>query len=506
MTKIYFQENKFRVLTGLSIVEKRLCNKTEYPARTSIDAYTYYPWIDPDIICRSSSTSEELPRLHKFKQVLLKSDLTTAFNERRNIELNLADNFQYLAKLVSRHDPAAQTVKAFSEDLRWRVIFHEYLQDSSIEETVYDTRKRYSEHGDVKSRARGHIFVRYGYTVFQLTGKEVSIPNTTKYRSIILLGFMFTDDFPECSIIVFNRWVLCKNRLIKCFRAVFRGLFSFIKSSNRVAYILGLTPDPEISNKKIKWLTGNLIVIGVERYLTIFHPSKLPTTDTCKRLVMASWFVGAFMTIAYPGSITVLKRFELGEGQYTLHCSSNSVELTKVLRITSLIIQYIIPAVSLTVMSVRVLKFLHRRRQQAHPLQVNSTFNASMRSTLWYYKDSYMFASLTLAFVFPYAAPILYAIVLAFIPGESSFSEYYVVRIVALFMCYSNTIINPIIYLYCMRDMRKRVREILSRVCACCVTMETTPPVVEIEITNLPHQRLEVRPPCVGVFTPPPSG
>ncbi|XP_032240088.2 kiSS-1 receptor [Nematostella vectensis] len=244
---------------------------------------------------------------------------------------------------------------------------------------------------------------------------------------------------------------------------------------------------------------SNLIVIGVERYLTIFHPSKLPTTDTCKRLVMASWFVGAFMTIAYPGSITVLKRFELGEGQYTLHCSSNSVELTKVLRITSLIIQYIIPAVSLTVMSVRVLKFLHRRRQQAHPLQVNSTFNASMRSTLWYYKDSYMFASLTLAFVFPYAAPILYAIVRAFIPGESSFSEYYVVRIVALFMCYSNTIINPIIYLYCMRDMRKRVREILSRVCACCVTMETTPPVVEIEIKNLPHQRLEVRPPCVGV-------
>ncbi|EDO35835.1 predicted protein [Nematostella vectensis] len=49
---------------------------------------------------------------------------------------------------------------------------------------------------------------------------------------------------------------------------------------------------------------NNLIVIGVERYLVIYKPSKVPTTETTKRLVKAAWVMGAILTIIIPGSTT----------------------------------------------------------------------------------------------------------------------------------------------------------------------------------------------------------
>ncbi|XP_048586889.1 adenosine receptor A3-like [Nematostella vectensis] len=248
----------------------------------------------------------------------------------------------------------------------------------------------------------------------------------------------------------------------------------------------------------------NLIVIGVERYLTIYRPNKVPYRKTCKRLVKVAWLAGVIVAMTYPGSSATLQKFQVDEYHHTFICRSDNENLkTKVLGIAISVIQYIIPAVSLTVMSVRVLKFLHCRRQQAHPLQANSTFSASMGFTLWQLKNSYMFASLILAFVIPYGVPVLYTLARAIISARDSYEEIYLRRIIFLSMCCANTVINPIIYLYCIREMRRRTKEILSRCCGCFYNIANDH-ITGIELDILPRrQNLEPRSPCVLRFSYP---
>lgn len=42
---------------------------------------------------------------------------------------------------------------------------------------------------------------------------------------------------------------------------------------------------------------NNLFVIGIERYMAVFHPYRVPTLRTVKKLVVGAWVVGAVITI-----------------------------------------------------------------------------------------------------------------------------------------------------------------------------------------------------------------
>ncbi|KXJ17438.1 Pyroglutamylated RFamide peptide receptor [Exaiptasia diaphana] len=63
----------------------------------------------------------------------------------------------------------------------------------------------------------------------------------------------------------------------------------------------------------------NYMLIGIERYVGIFHPFVLPSSAVVKRFVGATWIVAAFLDLT-PVLAYNLVRYDLGKNLYTIIC------------------------------------------------------------------------------------------------------------------------------------------------------------------------------------------
>lgn len=83
----------------------------------------------------------------------------------------------------------------------------------------------------------------------------------------------------------------------------------------------------------------NYFVIGIERYLGVYHPLRLPSQRVCKRLVVAAWCVGAAVVFIVLPSYNLV-RYDIDSHTYTMVCKyDNSAKLTNIqLRICKILL------------------------------------------------------------------------------------------------------------------------------------------------------------------------
>lgn len=200
----------------------------------------------------------------------------------------------------------------------------------------------------------------------------------------------------------------------------------------------------------------NYLFIGIERYLKLFHPLKIPSQTVCKRLVVSAWFVGAVVVLlAMPPYVRV--RYELGNNEYTYVCKyCNSVKMYRLFFVSFTVSCYIIPSIILTTTCLLILKFIRRQ----HRLVPTTTYDAkpNMNPVIAArYKVTSLFVSLIFAFIIPYMLFIVYNSVVVILKLQISYTLDYITRMVSGSLVYTNGAIGSTILFYNTTFLRKKM-------------------------------------------------
>jgi len=245
----------------------------------------------------------------------------------------------------------------------------------------------------------------------------------------------------------------------------------------------------------------NYLFIGIERYLGVYHPLKVPSELLCKRLIVVAWILGAiFSGLAVPSYGLV--RYDMSDDKYTFVCkyhSSTVIDRIHFLGFTIFI--YVIPSVILTTTSVLILKFLRRfprrfispensptyhndngssstsanasrlnlptisRRvvaRQGTQFCQNSFVSSSANASG--YKVTSMFVSLIFAFIIPYMLFIFYNSLAIILNLKVSFTVDYVIRMMAGVLVYANGAVVSTILFYNSSYLREQLEALFIKV------------------------------------------
>ncbi|XP_001640220.2 pyroglutamylated RF-amide peptide receptor [Nematostella vectensis] len=201
----------------------------------------------------------------------------------------------------------------------------------------------------------------------------------------------------------------------------------------------------------------NIFAIGIERYFAIFRPLSPPSNKTTKMLIAGAWIIGMVMTALININIR-RRRYFIDEDKYTLFCSyDNSTPTSRIINIVFVLLVYYFPCIILTVLCIRILRFLKHRRRTG-PAQMAGDINNSRR-----FKGSYMLVSLIFAFILPYLAYVVYLTVMMILKPPVSYVTDFTVRYATAVAGYSNGVLNPVIYLIFMKDARARLKGLFTR-------------------------------------------
>lgn len=221
----------------------------------------------------------------------------------------------------------------------------------------------------------------------------------------------------------------------------------------------------EWSCKLLRYLTiffptvtlTNLMVIGAERYIAVFYPFFAITNGTAKKAIFIAWICGGLVTLIPSATYKVIRQ-DVGHDSYTLICKyDRTVPLYQILIMGFTCIVYIIPSLILVLTSIRIIRYLTRRRLFL------KRKNKASKATSWRFKKTSMFLKLIFSYVIPYFLYVIYIIIYMATNGEIEHKEDFIIRRCSAILSFSNTVVNPIIFYSNMGGLRKMLRDLTNR-------------------------------------------
>lgn len=195
----------------------------------------------------------------------------------------------------------------------------------------------------------------------------------------------------------------------------------------------------------------SLLVIGIERYLSIFRPFSVISREKARRMVIGAWVL-AFLVTLVPMVTYKRVHYAIDGNSFTLICKyDNSLPLYRILFTIFLLIIYIIPSFILTFINIRIMKY-YKNHVPA---------GSSMVDQKAKHKITRMFVSLIFAFIAPYLCFIAYSAFMMIIQPKTSLAIDFVARHTSAFLGYSNGAISAIILFYNDNYLRGKVVRML---------------------------------------------
>lgn len=196
---------------------------------------------------------------------------------------------------------------------------------------------------------------------------------------------------------------------------------------------------------------NNLFVIGVERYLAIFHPFRVPSTRVVKILVGVSWVLG-FLTSIIPSLTYRLQRLNVNQESFTLECSYDKTDPTyKLMQVSFIGFVFVIPGIVLSFTNTRILLYLKRKVKKS-----------SQRTLSWRFYGTGTFLAVIFAHVLPSLFVAFLGIVTNVLKVELSITVDYIMRKAIRVVIYSNAAVSPTILFFSMPGLRNRFRSFIS--------------------------------------------
>jgi len=108
----------------------------------------------------------------------------------------------------------------------------------------------------------------------------------------------------------------------------------------------------------------NYVVIGIDRYLSVFCPYFVLSSKMCRMLVAAAWIMGGLLSAQVLPSYKLVY-YDIDGTTYTLVCKYDfSLRLQLALFLSYTVVIYVIPCFLLAFINIRILMFLRRRRKR----------------------------------------------------------------------------------------------------------------------------------------------
>lgn len=205
----------------------------------------------------------------------------------------------------------------------------------------------------------------------------------------------------------------------------------------------------------------NYLIIGVERYIGVFYPLRVPSVKVGKRLVFVAWILAVVLDATAQVSYKLV-RFELPDNMYTLTCKyDNSTKLYRNFYLICALLVYVIPCIFLAVTSIRIFKYLRRKKSTG----AGDTNNPrDSRAKQRRHKATHMFLSLIFAFVIPYLVYLLYSAGTMIFKPQFSFTQDYITRYITSYLPCINGAIGASILFYNSRYHRRKLLAMFRKV------------------------------------------
>ena len=193
---------------------------------------------------------------------------------------------------------------------------------------------------------------------------------------------------------------------------------------------------------------NNLFVIGIERYLAVFHPFRVPSHRIVKALVVCAWVLGGLITLI-PAYTYRLQRLDIDADRYTVLCVyDKSTAINKAMFLGFTVFIYVLPAIILSFTNIRILLRLKSKK-----------LKNSVRCNSWRFYGTSVFVVLIFSFVIPYFLFVGFSGLNMLMKLRLSFDADYVIRRIGGVLAYSNSAISPTVMLLSMPDLKRMSRD-----------------------------------------------
>ncbi|EDO30303.1 predicted protein [Nematostella vectensis] len=205
--------------------------------------------------------------------------------------------------------------------------------------------------------------------------------------------------------------------------------------------------------------TFNLVIIAFERYFAIFHPTKLPSSSTIKKLLLLAWFSGIVIS---PGAVQTVKivYIDYSPTQYTLGCRQVVDTIMKNIFATlTFLLTFHIPNIIMITIAIKTMEFLKKRRKKV--MDGNPGFLDKAHA--WRFKDTRMFMVIFITFALPYTVQTIHVILIGILKLHISYYNSYILANISGVVGYSNCILVPALSFASNRGFRKAIMKICKQ-------------------------------------------
>ncbi|XP_020899010.1 QRFP-like peptide receptor [Exaiptasia diaphana] len=194
--------------------------------------------------------------------------------------------------------------------------------------------------------------------------------------------------------------------------------------------------------------TNNLFVIGIERYIAVFHPQKVPSSRILRCTIACAWILAAPVSIILSAMYNLI-RVDIDEETYTMKCLYDKASLAKkVVFLVLAVCYYIIPSVLLSVLNIKIARYLSR-------LQTKSVGKKN-----WIFHGVSTFVVLIFCFIIPFMVFFVSSVINIYQIPNLKFDI--PIGHIGLIAVYANSAISPTVLLLNMKDLRVMLKDLLG--------------------------------------------
>ncbi|EDO33643.1 predicted protein [Nematostella vectensis] len=200
------------------------------------------------------------------------------------------------------------------------------------------------------------------------------------------------------------------------------------------------------------------VVMSIERYYSLFEPMSVCSTKAVEKMLAGAWAGGVMLTLGLVSSATIVQ-VDLGHNLYSTACrQALDTMVMKIIFYVSVIMAFVIPAILMFTIAIKVKRFLKQRRQRVEEGKPEFLD----RAYAWRLKDAQMLVSIVLTFLVPYALIFFYGVILLITKVDLDFYFSFSILNISGVLAFSNCISIPLVCLVKNRQFREIAWQMLS--------------------------------------------
>lgn len=203
----------------------------------------------------------------------------------------------------------------------------------------------------------------------------------------------------------------------------------------------------------------NLVVIGMEKYLSLRRVPRTLKVSTVRKLIFLAWLAGFAVTLLPAATFRGI-RYDLNATHFTVICKYDRDYLPfRLMFLSFVVVVYVLPSIFLIVVNISLIRTVWVKVKMTIYIQIKNPIKAKLRAAK--IRGTFLLIAITFAFVIPYFAYLGYVTYNMIAKPEIDFQTDYIIRFASGVLAFSNSAINFAIYVVQMKDFRIFLKKIV---------------------------------------------